>query len=226
MRPVAETVLMERDEKIERNLGLVHACAHRFKGRGIEYDDLYQAGCMGLCKAVDAFDEARGVRFSTYAVPVILGEMRRLFRDGGAVKVSRTIKELSIKVTRERERLSCEWGRDPTVGELARSMGLAEEQVVEAVCAAAPPISLTVDDDEGGGQIDVPVDSPEDMLADIISLKQVVGALETRDRQLIVLRYFSGKTQVQTAELLGMTQVQVSRREKKILQALRLELSG
>lgn len=218
--------MMERDEKIEKNLGLVHACAHRFKGRGIEYDDLYQAGCMGLCKAVDAFDEERGVRFSTYAVPVILGEMRRLFRDGGAVKVSRTIKELSMKVTRERERLSGQCGREPTVGELAQSMGLEEEQVVEAICAAAPPISLTVDDDEGGGQIDVPVDSPEDMLADIISLKQVVGALETRDRQLIVLRYFSGKTQVQTAQALGMTQVQVSRREKKILTALRQELTG
>lgn len=217
---------MEREEKIEKNLGLVHACAHRFKGRGIEYDDLYQAGCMGLCKAVDAFDEERGVRFSTYAVPVILGEMRRLFRDGGAVKVSRTVKELSMKVSRQRERLSSQWGREPTVGELAHSMGLAEEQVVEAVCAAAPPFSLTADDDEGGGQLDVPVDSPEDLLADVISLKQVVGALEPRDRKLIILRYFSGKTQVQTAEALGMTQVQVSRREKKILASLRLELSG
>lgn len=217
---------MEREEKIEKNLGLVHACAHRFKGRGIEYDDLYQAGCMGLCKAVDAFDEERGVRFSTYAVPVILGEMRRLFRDGGAVKVSRTVKELSMKVSRQRERLSNQWGREPTVGELAHSMGLAEEQVVEAVCAAAPPLSLTADDDEGGGQLDVPVDSPEDLLADVISLKQVVGALEPRDRKLIILRYFSGKTQVQTAEALGMTQVQVSRREKKILASLRLELSG
>lgn len=223
---MGETALIEREEKIEGNLGLVHACAHRFKGRGIEYDDLYQAGCIGLCKAVDAFDDTRGVRFSTYAVPVILGEMRRLFRDGGAVKVSRTIKELSLKVSREREFLANKWGREPTIGEMADAMGLPEEQVVEAVCAAAPPISLTVEDDDGGGQTDVPVESPEEHLADMISLKQVVGALEPRDRQLIVLRYFSEKTQVQTAEALGMTQVQVSRREKKILSALRMELSG
>ena len=216
----------KREETISQNLGLVHSCAHRFKGRGIEYDDLFQAGCIGLCKAADAFDTGRGVRFSTYAVPVILGEMRRLFRDGGAVKVSRTIKELSIKLNRERERLGGELGRDPTVSELARSMDLAEEQVVEAVCAAAPPLSLTESEDDGGGQFDLPVESPEDALADLISLKQVVGALEPGDRKLIVLRYFSGMTQVQTARELGMTQVQVSRREKKILTALRRELTG
>ena len=226
MSSVTGCAASKREETISQNLGLVHSCAHRFKGRGIEYDDLFQAGCIGLCKAADAFDTGRGVRFSTYAVPVILGEMRRLFRDGGAVKVSRTIKELSIKLNRERERLGGELGRDPTVSELARSMDLAEEQVVEAVCAAAPPLSLTESEDDGGGQFDLPVESPEDALADLISLKQVVGALEPGDRKLIVLRYFSGMTQVQTARELGMTQVQVSRREKKILTALRRELTG
>ena len=181
---------------------------------------------MGLCKAADAFDEERGVRFSTYAVPVILGEMRRLFRDGGAVKVSRSIKELSMKIARQRETLSNVLGREPSVSELSEAMDLPEEQVVEALCASAPPISLTESDDDGGGQIDLPVDSPEDLLSDIISLKQVVGSLEPNDRKLIVLRYFSGMTQVQTAARLGMTQVQVSRREKKILTALRAELTG
>lgn len=223
---MVECAADKREATIEKNIGLVHSCAQRFKGRGIEYDDLFQAGCMGLCKATDAFDEERGVRFSTYAVPVILGEMRRLFRDGGAVKVSRTIKELSMKVNRERERLSNILGREPTVSELARSMSLEEEQVVEAVCAAAPPISLTESDEEGGGQIDVPVDSPEDLLSDVIALKQVVGALEPRDRKLIVMRYFFGKTQMQTAAALDMTQVQVSRREKKLLSSLRAELTG
>ena len=221
-----ECAASKREESIQNNIGLVHSCAHRFKGRGIEYDDLFQAGCMGLCKAVDAFDENRGVRFSTYAVPVILGEMRRLFRDGGAVKVSRTIKELSLKVGRERERLSNLWGREPSVSELAQALSLEEEQVIEAICAAAPPLSLTESDEEGGGQIDLPVDSPEDMLSDVLALKQVVGALEPNDRKLIVLRYFSGKTQVQTAKELGMTQVQVSRREKKLLIAMRQQLSG
>lgn len=221
-----ECAASKREQTISQNIGLVHSCAHRFKGRGIEYDDLFQAGCMGLCKAADAFDEERGVRFSTYAVPVILGEMRRLFRDGGAVKVSRSIKELSMKIARQRETLSNVLGREPSVSELSEAMDLPEEQVVEALCASAPPISLTESDDDGGGQIDLPVDSPEDLLSDIISLKQVVGSLEPNDRKLIVLRYFSGMTQVQTAARLGMTQVQVSRREKKILTALRAELTG
>lgn len=223
---MVECAAASRDETIEKNIGLVHSCAHRFKGRGIEYDDLFQAGCMGLCKAVDAFDHDRGVRFSTYAVPVILGEMRRLFRDGGAVKVSRSIKETSLKIGRERERLSKLWGREPSVSELAASLALPEEQVVEAVCAAAPPLSLTEGDDEGGGQIDLPVASPEELLADVISLGQVVGALEANDRKLIVLRYYGGKTQVETARALGMTQVQVSRREKKLLAAMREQLTG
>lgn len=221
-----ECAASKREQTISQNIGLVHSCAHRFKGRGIEYDDLFQAGCMGLCKAADAFDEERGVRFSTYAVPVILGEMRRLFRDGGAVKVSRSIKDLSMKIARQRETLSNVLGREPSVSELSEAMDLPEEQVVEALCASAPPISLTESDDDGGGQIDLPVDSPEDLLSDIISLKQVVGSLEPNDRKLIVLRYFSGMTQVQTAARLGMTQVQVSRREKKILTALRAELTG
>lgn len=218
--------MLARGEMIEKNMGLVHACAHKFKGRGIEYDDLFQAGCMGLVKAVDAFDWNRGVRFSTYAVPVILGEMRRLFRDGGSVKVSRTLKELSLKVMRTREQLAVRTGREPTVGELAELMGCDVTEIAEAISAAAPPISLTCNDEEGGAQIDIPVESPEEQMADTISLSQVVGLLAENDRKLIVLRYYGGKTQTQTAQLLGMTQVQVSRREKKILTLLRQELTG
>ena len=210
-----------RDEMIQQNMGLVHACAHRFKGRGIEYEDLFQAGCMGLVKATDAFDHERGVRFSTYAVPVILGEMRRLFRDGGAVKVSRTLKELSLKVTRTRERLSVEWGREPTVNELAEALDIEATAVAEALSAAAPALSLTGSDEEGASQIDLPVESPEEQLADSLSLQQVLHLLEEKDQQLIQLRYFKGKTQVETAAALGMTQVQVSRREKKILLKMR-----
>ncbi len=210
-----------RDEMIQQNMGLVHACAHRFQGRGIEYEDLFQAGCMGLIKATDAFDPERGVRFSTYAVPVILGEMRRLFRDGGTVKVSRTLKELSLKVLREKERLAVFLGREPTVGEIARSLQLEVPAVVEALSAAAPAISLTGSEEDGAPQIDLPVESPEEKLAESISLRQVLDQLEEKDRMLIRLRYFAGKTQVETAAALGMTQVQVSRREKKILVFLR-----
>lgn len=216
----------DREEVVSKNLGLVHSCAHKLKGRGIEYDDLFQAGCMGLVKAVDAFDYDRGVRFSTYAVPVILGEMRRLFRDGGAIKVSRTLKELSLKVTRMREQLAVELGREPTISQLARRMELDESDIIEALNVSSPPLSLTAGEDEGGGQIDLPEPSPEERIADLLSLKQVVGQLEPTDRKLIVLRYFSGKTQTQTAEVLGLTQVQVSRREKKILLALRGKLMG
>ena len=222
----AESGQLSREQVIQQNMGLVHSCAHRLKGRGIEYDDLFQAGCMGLVKACDAFDTTRGVKFSTYAVPVILGEMRRLFRDGGTVKVSRSIKERSLRVTRAREEFSTTFGREPTVNELAQQMGEDVDDIVEAISAGAPVISLTADEDDGGGQLDLPTDSPEEQIADMLSLKQVVSQLETRDRRLIVLRYFSGKTQTQTAQILGMTQVQVSRREKKILLMLRQELSG
>ncbi len=214
-------IIADRDEMIQQNMGLVHACAHKFKGRGIEYEDLFQAGCMGLIKATDAFDESRGVRFSTYAVPVILGEMRRLFRDGGTVKVSRTLKELSLKAVRTKERLSIEMGREPTVSELASALDLEVSAVVEALSAATPALSLTGSDEEGAPQIDLPVQSPEEELSDCISLRQVLSLLEKKDQMLIRLRYFQGKTQVETARALDMTQVQVSRREKKILLRLR-----
>ena len=203
-------ITLNREQTIESNIGLVHACARRFKGKGIEYDDLFQAGCMGLVKATDAFDSQRGVRFSTYAVPVILGEIRRLFRDGGTVKVSRSLKELSLKAAREREHFTQKEGREPTISELS-SLG-----------ASAPPLSLTHEEDSC--EFDLPVDSPEEALADRISLNQVIGQLEPRDQQLIILRYFENQTQTQVAEALGMTQVQVSRREKKILLSLREKL--
>ena len=216
----------DRDTLITENLGLVHTCAHRFSGKGIEYEDLFQAGCMGLVKAFDAFDTERGVRFSTYAVPVILGEIRRLFRDGGTVKVSRTLKELSMKTAREREAFALKEGREPTIKELAQRLCVTEEEVTEAVCAAAPVVSLTVGEDNGGGQEDIPVESPEEQISERLSVIQAVSALDERDRALIRLRYYENKTQSQTAAVLGMTQVQVSRREKKILGILRAELNG
>ena len=217
---------VDREILITENLGLVHSCAHRFTGRGIEYEDLYQAGCMGLVKAFDAFDTERGVRFSTYAVPVILGEMRRLFRDGGTVKVSRSLKELSIRTTREREKFLLKNGREPAVSELAGILSETEENITEALCAAAPVVSLTIGEDEGGGQADVPVESPEDEITERLSVIKAVSDLDEKDRMLIKLRYYESKTQTQTAKVLGMTQVQVSRREKKILEILRKELTG
>lgn len=218
-------VTKDKETMVERNLGLVHSCANRFRGRGIEYDDLFQAGCMGLVKATAAFDEERGVMFSTYAVPVILGEIRRLFRDGGTVKVSRSIKELGIKAARVREQLSTVLGRDATVGEVASMMERTPGEVAEALAATTPPVSLTGSEEEGGGQIDLPVDSPEELLSNILALKQAIDRMEDRDRRLIILRYYRNQTQTETARQLGMTQVQVSRREKKLMQYFRQALA-
>lgn len=215
---------MSRSEIISSNIGLVHSCANKFRGRGIEYDDLFQAGCIGLIKAVDAFDDTRGVKLSTYAVPVILGEIKRLFRDGGTVKVSRSIKELAMKVARVREDYSHRTGREPTVNEIAEILCCDISDVIEAVSASQPIISLTESDDDGGGQFDIPTGAFEDEISDKLSLKEAIGVLPVLDRKIIILRYFNGKTQTQTADILNMTQVQVSRREKKILSSLKIDL--
>lgn len=208
----------------EENLGLVHLCANKFRGRGIEYDDLYSAGCIGLLKAADAFDSKRGVKFSTYAVPVILGEIKRLFRDGGTVKVSRSLKELSLKAAKKRDELSKELGREPTVSELGKSLDTDECTIAEALAVSLPPVSLTDNSDEGGGQIDVAVESPDIEISDSIAVHQVLESMETNDRRLIIYRYYKNMTQSATAKLLGMTQVQVSRREKKLLTFMREQL--
>ena len=214
-----------REDWICSNIGLVHACVKRFVGRGIEYDDLFQAGCMGLVKAADGFDESRGLKFSTYAVPVILGEMRRLFRDGGTVKVSRSLKELALRATREREGFLTREGREPTVGELADLLGVDAEQAAQALGASLPPLSLTrAGEDDDGDQIDLPVSPPEEAITDHLALQQVISELEPRDRALIVLRYLNRHTQQATADKLGMTQVQVSRRERIILEEMRKKL--
>ncbi len=208
------------------NMGLVHACAGRFKGRGIEYDDLYQAGCVGLIKAADGFEPERGLKFSTYAVPVILGEIKRLFRDGGAIKVSRPLKELSLRATRERERLAIKHGREPTIEELAATLSIEPAEAALALTAALPPLSLTRTGEEDGEQIDLPTDSHETEITDHLALSQILAQLDERDRQLITLRYLAHQTQRATADKLGMTQVQVSRRERIILLTLREKLTG
>ncbi len=214
-----------RDAFIQNNLGLVHACAGRFRGRGIEYDDLYSAGCMGLVKAYDGFDTERGVCFSTYAVPVILGEIKKLFRDGGTVKVSRSVKELGLKINVLRERIVKQCGVEPGVQQLAGLLEVEPEAVALAIRASLPTMSLTPEsDDESGRQLDIPVPSPEEELSDRISLEEVLSELAPEDRRLITLRFFASKTQSETAVYLGTTQVQVSRRERKILKQLRGKL--
>lgn len=213
--------MVDKDLFIAKNLGLVHSCCSKFKGRGVEYDDMFQAGCIGLIKAVNGFDESRGLMFSTYAVPVILGEIKRIFRDGGSVKVGRSLKELSLKVTRENERLSKSLGRDPTVKEIADSLSVSPESVTEALCAAQPTLSLTCENEDGTSEFDIAVESGNEKLVEQISLNEVMSKLPENDKKLIYLRYYKSKTQTETAEQLGMTQVQVSRREKVILLKMR-----
>ena len=211
----------ERDRFIETNLGLVHSLCKRFVGRGIEYDDLYQAGCIGLIKATDAFDESRGLCFSTYAVPVILGEIKRLFRDGGAVKVSRSVKELGLKITYEKQKLEQKLCREPKISEIADALGIGAEEVTEALCAAQPTVSLTYESEDGICEIGLPTVSTEDEISDKLLLDFAMNKLSDTERKIVELRYYKSFTQNKTAKLLNMTQVQVSRAEKKILAKLR-----
>lgn len=217
--------MKSRDEIVNENIGLVHSCAQRFKGRGIEYDDLFQAGCIGLIKAVDAFDSSKGAKLSTYAVPGILGEIKRLFRDGGSIKIGRSIKELSVKVSRESTKFSQKEGRTPTVTELSNILKVEEEKIIQALEASIKPMSLTVDNYNKDSQLDIPIDAPDEKISEIIALKQIINELQSKDRSLIILRFFKNMTQTKTAQVLGMTQVQVSRREKVILDKLRKKLA-
>ena len=210
-----------RDRLVTENVALVHACANRFRGRGAEYEELFSAGCVGLCKAAKQFDPARGFAFSTYAVPVILGEIRRVFRDGGALKVGRTLKEKARRAMREKAALENELQRECTVGELAKRLGVSPPEAAQLLEVSQPVLSLTGGEGEARTQFDIPVPPPEGPLCDLLSLRTVLSMLPPRDAALIRLRYFENLTQSKTAARLGMSQVQVSRREKAILLKMR-----
>lgn len=214
-----DITMLSRDEFIERNLPLVHSLANRFRGRGIDYEELFSAGSLGLVKAYDNFDAGRGLCFSTYAVPVIMGEIRRLFRDGGAVKMSRSLKELSLRAAHARDELAKSLGGEPSISQIAERLGVSPEDAAEAIAASAPPVSLTVEED--GGDFDLPTDSGESALIDKLALRQCLDELPAEERALLILRYYRGKTQSETARELGLTQVRVSRMERKILDKLR-----
>ena len=213
-------VTLEDKESIERNIPLVHSIAARFRGRGIEYDDLFQAGCLGLIKAFNNFDESRGFAFSTYAVPVIMGEIRLLFRDGGAVKVSRSLRDKSIKASRIREAFLNREQREPTVSELAGELCCDINEAAEVLNLLSPILSIEGAGEDGAQTLDIPVDDSE-ALFNRLSVLQLLDKLEAEERQLVILRYYKGLTQTKTAEQLNISQVQVSRKEKRILHKLR-----
>lgn len=216
-----------RDTLFEENTGLIYSVARRFLGRGVEMEDLFQIGSIGLLKAVDKFDPAFEVKFSTYAIPMILGELKRFFRDDGMIKVSRSIKENQHRVYLAREKIEKELGREPSLKEIAEMLEMPPEEVAMTMDSAAEVESLyrTVYQSEGTdiSLIDkIPEkENAEEHLLNRIFLEGILGKLESSDRKLLYMRYFQDQTQTQIAEQLGVSQVQVSRMEKRILKKLR-----
>ena len=217
-----------REVLIEQNLGLVHHIVKRFLGRGYDAEDLFQIGAMGLLKAIEKFDVEYGVCFSTYAVPLIMGEIRRFLRDDGMIKVSRSIKENNRRLKWIREELQQKTGREPTISELAQASGIATEDILTALDAGREVESIykTVYESDGNEVRLMDMLGSEGESEEIVNrllLENLINRLDEREKTLIKLRYFENKTQVQVAGDLGMSQVQVSRMEKKVLLRLRQE---
>ena len=216
-----------REQLVEENVGLIWCVVKRFYGRGTEPEDLFQIGSIGLLKAIDKFDISYDVKFSTYAVPMISGEIKRFLRDDGMIKVSRSLKELAYKSLQARERLSAELGREPTLEEISEDLGVDKEELVQAMEAGGEVESLyrPIHQKEGSeirllDKIEEK-ERREDKILDLMVLKQLLETLDAQERQLIYLRYFADKTQTDVGKMMGISQVQVSRMEKKILNNLR-----
>lgn len=212
---------------LTENTGLIWSVVKRYYGRGVEPEDLYQLGCLGFLKAVQGFDLAYGTQFSTYAVPKIAGEIRRFLRDDGPVKVERSVRERALAVYGAREKLRAELGREPVLSELSEATGFEPEELAELELAIAPPESLQQEFGDGLTlESTLGSDAPEDGMLEHIALRASVDALPKRERMTILLRFFKGLTQEQTARILGVSQVQVSRLERKALQRLREKMSA
>ena len=211
---------------VKRNIALVKSIIKKYLNRGVDYDDLFQIGCLGLVKAIKNYDPAYQVRFSTYAVPMIAGEVKRYLRDDGMVKVSRSLKELAIKVAAAQEKLNLRFGREAGIMEIAEETGADPGDIVMALEASRPHASICdpVYGDDSDACVMDKLASDEDCESGIVNrilLKELLSQLDPRERQLIMMRYFMNKTQSDTAKELGVSQVQVSRLESKILKKLR-----
>lgn len=213
------------EEVLRRNSGLIWAVVRRYYGRGVESDDLYQLGCLGFLKAVRGFDLAFGTQFSTYAVPKIAGEIRRYLRDNGAIKVGRTMREQSFTIYAARERLCFALGREPTLSEISETTGLTVEEIAAAELATATPDSLQQENADGLTLESTLADTgTEENMVEKIALRAAVRKLPDQEEKTILLRFFRGMTQQQCAKVLGVSQVQVSRLEKRALERLRREM--
>ena len=214
------------EQMLRENSGLIWSIVRRYYGRGVEPDDLYQLGCLGFIKAVKGFDLTFGTQFSTYAVPKIAGEIRRFLRDDGAIKVSRGIREQAATIFAAREKLKNTLGREPVLSELSEETGLRPEEIAQCELAVAEPESLQRETGDGltlEGMLGS--ESPEESLVEKIALREAIEVLPERERMTILLRFFKGLTQEQTARLLGVSQVQVSRLERRALEKLRALLA-
>ena len=220
----------ERKQKVSENMGLVHACAKRFKNRGIEYDDLVQTGCIGLIKAIDNFDITQNVRFSTYAVPMIIGEIRRYLRDNNSIRVSRSIRDTAYKALSVKERLTNQNGKEPGIHEIAKELDITPEEVSVALDAIMDPVSMQEPVYHDGTDAVFIMDQIKDeknideSWLESISLKEAINRLNEREQHIINLRFFQGKTQMEVADEIGISQAQVSRLEKNALANMKKNL--
>lgn len=216
-----------KEQMVEENSGLIWSIVRRFFGRGVEPDDLYQLGCLGFLKAIDGFDLQYGTQFSTYAVPKIAGEIRRFLRDDGVIKVSRTIKEQAQHIKNARTHLTGILGREPLLSEVSLETGLSPEEIAVIETAMIPADSLQRPTGEDGCELEqlLPGDGIEERIIEQVSLRDAIGTLEPRQRAVIDMRYFRGMTQDKAAKVLGVSQVQVSRIERKALKQLKELLS-
>ena len=214
------------EQMMEENAGLIWSVVRRYYGRGTDPEDLYQLGCLGFLKAVRGFDPAFGTQFSTYAVPKIAGEIRRYLRDDGAVKVSRGVKERAGAIRQARDRLSHTLGREPTLSELSAETGLEPEDIAAAEEANLPVASLQMEAGEDGFTLEsmLGTEGMEEGVVERLALRGAIDALPERERQVIFLRYYKNLTQDKTAKVLGVSQVQISRIERKAMEHLRKEL--
>ncbi len=211
------------EQVLEENNGLIWSVVRRYYGRGVEAEDLYQLGCLGFLKAVRGYDPEFGTQFSTYAVPKIAGEIRRFLRDDGAVKVSRSLKERGVSIRAIRARLAGELGREPSLSELAAETDLTPEEIAAAETATDPVASLQAETGEGGLTLEGLLGSGgmEEKVVERLSLRAALNTLPQREREVLLLRYYKGLTQIRVARVLGVSQVQVSRLERRAVERLR-----
>ena len=218
----------EKNTLIESNTALVHSIVKRYLGRGYEYDDLFQTGCIGLCKAAERFNPELGYAFSTYAVPLIMGEIRRFLRDDGIIKVSRYYKEINIKANQAIQSFQSANGREPSLSELSEITGIKGEDLSAAFDASRTPVSIYSASDDGDRNVSdklVSDNFSDDTYVNRITLGNIINSFSQRDKNLIIYRFFKDKTQLETASLLGISQVQVSRIEKKLLERIKIHFS-